>query len=163
MLVSKGTAIVGARVPMLFFKDEVSYTLPKLKRERSLWQLFLLWQGCLQWLKKKQLHQDISFRIKIGEKLNNSPISGRTGYDLTQKSKGQQTFGKTHYFTTTDCCPNVYRNPIRATSNEICFWGRPLQKCVLLCKHLIKKEKRQRKSHRFKTETEVRVLRPLSS
>lgn len=96
-------------------------------------------------VEKKQLHQDISFRIKIGEKLNNSPISGRAGYDLTQKSKGQQTFGKTHYFTTTDCCPNVYRNPIRATSNEICFWGRPLQKCVLLCKHLIKKRKKTKK------------------
>lgn len=128
---------------MLFFKDEVSYILPKLKREMGLWQLFLLRQGCLQWLEKSSPTKIFFFRIKVGKKLSNSPISGKTGYKLTLKSKDQQSFGKPHYFRTTYCCLNVYRNPVRATSNEISCFEVDLRRSVFSFANIIKKKKKE--------------------
>lgn len=127
---------------MLFFKDEVSYILPKLKREMGLWQLFLLRQGCLQWLEKSSPTKIFFFRIKVGKKLSNSPISGKTGYKLTLKSKDQQSFGKPHYFRTTYCCLNVYRNPVRATSNEISCFEVDLCRSVFSFANIIKKKEK---------------------
>lgn len=114
---------------MLFFKDEVSYILSKLRRLNEFVTVIFIMIGLPAKVRKKLLHQNtfFFFRIKFGKKLSNSLISGKTAYKFILKSEGQQSSAKIYNFKTADCCPDIYRNPIRATLDGIlCFSGRPL-------------------------------------
>lgn len=55
--------MVGAKGLILFFKDEVSYILPKLQSKMNLWQLFFTVTRLLAVAekKKKYLYQEIFF------------------------------------------------------------------------------------------------------
>lgn len=108
--------MVGAKGLILFFKDEVSYILPKLQSKMNLWQLFFTVTRLLAVAekKKKYLYQEIFFfffEIKVEKMLNRSPISDRIGYKLALKSKGQESLGKIHCFKTADGCPNDKSSP----------------------------------------------------